>query len=62
MVKNKVIISFLLGIFLIPVISSAQTIESLNSNNPKVKWKVTPEQEIKEDISRVAAIGYNMDN
>jgi len=62
MARHKILIGLLLGIFLIPTLLSAQIIESLDSNNPNVKWKVIPRQEIKEGIDRISVTGYNMNN
>nr|WP_242052381.1 discoidin domain-containing protein [Dysgonomonas sp. GY75] len=61
MVQHKIFISILLGIFLFPALLSAQVIESLDSNNPNVKWKVKPQDEIR-DIDTLFQPGYDSDN
>ena len=61
MVQHKIFISLLLGIFLIPALLPAQVIESLDSNNPEVKWEVKPQDEI-GDIHTLFQPDYNSDN
>lgn len=60
MSKTKITYYIFLFFLSMALNSFAQYTESINSDNPHVRWKVTPLQDVSEDLSIVSKLNYNV--